>query len=195
MKIYISIVTLILFMCSHHNITTANDWDSIPGRNFGYKNAIGPIYAFNAVGHNIGVQYERLLDKKNVLAVKGGIYYGWYDYGYFYNNRAKSTVLQTGIKVYPGVMGKRVQFASGLDINYATGHIYLDSDNDNVHRKGLSLLFHGDMMLNMDKNVYFFFSLGHGVFFTSVKQKVFLASMTDYAFLNMQLSAGWRFRF
>lgn len=195
MKICICLLILITLTFSHNALAKESEFDTIPGRNFGHKNAIGPIYAFNAVGHNIGVQYERLLDKKNVFAVKGGIYYGWYDYGYFYNNRAKSTVLQTGIKVYPGVMGKRVQFASGLDINYATGHIYLDSDNDNVHRKGLSLLFHGDMIMNMDKNVYFFLSLGHGVFFTSVKQKVYLASMTDYAFLNMQLSAGWRFRF
>lgn len=169
--------------------------DSIPGRNFGYKNVIGPIYAFNAVGHNIGVQYERLLDKKNVLAVKGGIYYGWYDYGYYYNNRAKSTVIQTGIKVYPSVLGKKVQFASGLDINYATGHIYINSNNANVHRKGLSLMLHADMVMNMDKNVYFFLSYGHGVFFRSIKQDLFLISLSDYAILNMQLSVGLRCRF
>lgn len=195
MKICICLLILITLTFSHNALAKESEFDTIPGRNFGYKNAIGPIYALNAIGHNIGVQYERLLDKKNVIAITSGIYYGWFDYGNHYNYSAQSLVLQTGIKVYPGVLGKRIQFAAGLDINYASGQIYQERINKNIYRDGLSLLLHGDMMLNMDKNVYFFLSLGQGVLLSSVTQRLYFVSLGDYAILNMQLSAGWRLRF
>jgi hypothetical protein len=189
------ITILLLIILSINIAAKANISDSIPGRNFGFKNSFGPIYALNIIGNNLGVQYERFLDKKNVFALKSGIYYGWYNNGHQYDYINESAVFQTGIKIYPGVLGKTIQFATGIDINYATGEIYKYQVKHSIHRDGLSLILHIDMILNLDKNVYFFFSYGSGVFFSSVLQNEFLSTQKTHTLSNHQLAAGMRFRF
>lgn len=176
-------------------LLAATDSNLVAGRNFGYKNAIGPVYAFNNVGHNIGILYERTLDRKGVIAVKGGIYYGWYQYGNYYDNNANSAVFQTGIKVFPSVLGKTFQFVTGLDISYAKGKVLDNPPNNLVARTALSCLIHTDLMLNIDKSTYFFLSYGAGIMFTTLDQRDYLFALDNHILTSVQLAAGLRFRF
>ena len=195
MKKYLYLCLLLGTFLGYSNSIHAYGIDSLSNRNFGFKNAFGPIYSLNIVGSNLGVGYERFVDKDNMFAVKAGVLYGWHKYHNQYKEIAQSTTVQTGIKILPGTRGRVLQFATGLDVSYVSGKIYDVTLEKNIQRNAFAFVANADMIINTDNNVYFYLNTGCGLWFSSVDRKTDFLNINDNTLLNLQFSAGLRFRF
>lgn len=166
--------------------------------------SLAPIQMANESAAGFGLQYERVIDKKNIISLVLPFAMVFYDNnnGYNRSDTRAYTYFYPGIKIYPTGSNRRLSYGVGVAaaLGFGNKDIYVGSSQyssyrtENVFKAGI--LVNNSINIQPTKNLYMGLELGLGFTYYNEENRYdnyYYGTFDDGPLVQFSFKIGYRF--